>query len=641
MDLTTPLARRPTSLRSYQYQPLPAEVFIRVLCLHPSASMEDRVKCTISHKTLQQCQLDTIDHFSALSYVWGDAADPETIELEGYDFQVTRNLDSALRHIRDSSKPRDIWVDAICINQSDSEEKSIQVRMMWQVYQAAHHTLIYLGDASSESDVLIRELNNLKHIPLESVLVAGFQDILQRPWFSRVWILQELAFSRDPWVHCGKQSIHWDMLQKPSINPFRNEPLYRELHLMNYHRVDPESRRFRPQIQSDLHSLAGNSHSEERREFIVRFKGLVLTRRGRGVQDPRDMVFAHVNLAGLYKYPATDTRVQELFSADYKKSCAYVYQEIVKFIMTENPVMVHDLLADAESMIKLEDRKLGLATWTVDWSESSSTRPRKALGQVTDRFGDIWCNPKREGWNLLDLGAALLFYGYRRGILVYVSSVLATDEVDMIKDFISASDSLHISPQDFQSSLKVLVDYYTQVLSGTNPIPDEEMHAEHEEAALEKYRRQLFTRLLWARPNKERYESFLFARRWGLLQDGTWALVPAIAQRGDDVCCFEEVDATPFLLRKTEVPNSFDVKIRKDYNDVVPWLSEKNYVGEKMTFQDGSHFHFIGECFMNEWEFQDMKHRIKDDVRGNKTPQKQDATQKIVEDYQREAFVLH
>lgn len=71
-----------------------------------------------------------IEKYTALSYVWGDATKIFKMELEGCDFDITVNLDSALRHMRDSTRPLRVWADTICIDQKNDTEKGHQVAQM-------------------------------------------------------------------------------------------------------------------------------------------------------------------------------------------------------------------------------------------------------------------------------------------------------------------------------------------------------------------------------------------------------------------------------------------------------------------------------------------------------------------------------
>lgn len=108
---------------TYRYQSLPEYDTIRLLKLQPSINIDTEPERTLISTTLRACDKDLVEHYTALSYVWGSASNKKTILLEGRPLANTTNLDSALRHIRDPKRSRLIWADAVCINQSDIDEK--------------------------------------------------------------------------------------------------------------------------------------------------------------------------------------------------------------------------------------------------------------------------------------------------------------------------------------------------------------------------------------------------------------------------------------------------------------------------------------------------------------------------------------
>jgi hypothetical protein len=100
-----------------------------------------------------------------------------------------------------------LWVDDLCIDQSNNEEKSWQVAWMGMVYAMADHTIIYLGSLTEYSidflEALIAEEAVKEEVDKSCSLCsdirdAGIEDLLGRPWFTRIWVFQELVFSRDP-----------------------------------------------------------------------------------------------------------------------------------------------------------------------------------------------------------------------------------------------------------------------------------------------------------------------------------------------------------------------------------------------------------------------------------------------------------
>ena len=114
---------------------------IRTLQLLPGRWL-DPINCTV-----HTVSLDDNPPFDALSYVWGDPTDTLPIQVGSSPFHATKNLIAALRRLRSSVETRTLWVDAICINQADKQEKMEQVKMMAEIYKAATSVRIFLGES--------------------------------------------------------------------------------------------------------------------------------------------------------------------------------------------------------------------------------------------------------------------------------------------------------------------------------------------------------------------------------------------------------------------------------------------------------------------------------------------------------------
>ncbi|KAF3070244.1 hypothetical protein CFAM422_006775 [Trichoderma lentiforme] len=122
---------------------------IRVLTLKPSQDPSEPI-----HISLSVVKLNDDPSFEALSYCWGDATDKLLIFCDGVPFPVTKNLESALRHLRQTEDERTLWVDAICINQGNIPERNHQVSIMKDIYRKARLVVIWLGDADEDSDLV-------------------------------------------------------------------------------------------------------------------------------------------------------------------------------------------------------------------------------------------------------------------------------------------------------------------------------------------------------------------------------------------------------------------------------------------------------------------------------------------------------
>lgn len=128
--------------------------------------------------------------FEALSYVWGSEDDPglafvqTSAGISTRTISIGRNLESALRHLRYGDKPRKLWVDAICINQTDDDEKSVQVRRMSRIYQSAYRVVAWIGPKADGSDVAMSTLEYLGFQVVAALDGMGFgsPDAQEEDW---------------------------------------------------------------------------------------------------------------------------------------------------------------------------------------------------------------------------------------------------------------------------------------------------------------------------------------------------------------------------------------------------------------------------------------------------------------------------
>ncbi|KAG9497278.1 hypothetical protein J7337_012073 [Fusarium musae] len=122
---------------------------IRLLILEPGAR-EDPLECE-----LVNAELSWRTRFEALSYAWGDDITEHELKCSGHIIGVMANLHDALLDLRLPTQRRVLWVDALCINQADNDEKSKQIRLMHEIYSQAYEVLIYLGKSDASVHVQI------------------------------------------------------------------------------------------------------------------------------------------------------------------------------------------------------------------------------------------------------------------------------------------------------------------------------------------------------------------------------------------------------------------------------------------------------------------------------------------------------
>lgn len=111
--------------------------------------------------------------FYALSYVWGDPNDTTNIEVNGKSVAVTKSLETALRRLSnfDNGKySKDIWIDALCINQADLDEKAYQVPLMGEIYSHTERVIGWLGQEDDNSDALFENVRRILKCRAENTL---------------------------------------------------------------------------------------------------------------------------------------------------------------------------------------------------------------------------------------------------------------------------------------------------------------------------------------------------------------------------------------------------------------------------------------------------------------------------------------
>ncbi|KAL8372594.1 hypothetical protein RB599_000001 [Gaeumannomyces hyphopodioides] len=199
---------------------------IRTITILPGLA-NDTIRCQ-----LQTVSLEDTPQYEALSYVWGSPENSVDIELGSVRKSVTRNLYEALRRLRFPDASRILWVNAICINQADDEEKGQQVAMMGEIYSKTERCLIFLGEAEEHNEALeerrllvdfftddksladdtifhafclLRRLVMDAHpsetgyftsevedgIRYPSSAVRALKWLGERPWWKRIWTVQE------------------------------------------------------------------------------------------------------------------------------------------------------------------------------------------------------------------------------------------------------------------------------------------------------------------------------------------------------------------------------------------------------------------------------------------------------------------
>lgn len=297
---------------------------------HPS---KFRPACRIQHVSL-----DDKPSFMALSYVWGSGNDPATILVDKQPFRVTRNLFEAITGITGKESVV-IWIDAICINQQDNEEKNIQVKMMRSIYKQATSVIFWLGQQEQHDKAAFRLMNvfvekhkifsNLEQfrgsslaqmgLPLNDGGWIGWASLLSRPWFGRVWIVQEFLNATQSVFMTGDLRIPTDLFIWFAFATGVCGAIGQVVALHNVNirnNRDLVSRPFALSIDTRVRAAGG---VEDTRIVDLWTRSQLLE-----ATDPRDRVFALLS---------TQTTVN-MEIVDYSKDISTVYTEIAEMALT-------------------------------------------------------------------------------------------------------------------------------------------------------------------------------------------------------------------------------------------------------------------------------------------------------------------
>ncbi|KAF6819012.1 ankyrin and het domain protein [Colletotrichum plurivorum] len=375
---------------------------------------------------LEEHPLVDLPRYHALSYTWGPPiADEEpsvqpglmTVSLNGCDFDVFPNLHDALQWIRSRGSVDLYWIDAICINQADTIERGIQVGIMDHIYKLASRVDIWLGSVAEEhhptevsrliqtmadntladheyaSEATLFDGDALRKYGLEGVpepIWDAFIAFFDRKWFNRVWVVQEIALSKDAVVLWGDDIIPWNtvalcsdflydsrLYEQLSEMLYDNNPTVKGVHIGSNSSGIVAIQRCRHDALTGwdgmtLDHIVGSAtdvdnicSSREQSAGALLFLMLRLTT-GVEASDPRDQVFGLMGILNLLLDLSGRPRTE--LEPDYRE-CATpsgVFTDTAMFILeeTKNLTLLTGVPDDAVKKIE------NIPSWVPDFSSS-------------------------------------------------------------------------------------------------------------------------------------------------------------------------------------------------------------------------------------------------------------------------------
>ncbi|RDW91514.1 hypothetical protein BP5796_02679 [Coleophoma crateriformis] len=374
------------------------DVMYREQCENYVSQSSNNIFCTVSHVSL-----DSAPPYTALSYNWGDESRTKSIYIDGASSMITENLECALRHLRRPDKELTLWVDSLCIDQGDKEEKSEQVQQMREIYSRAISVLAWLGPEAESSNVAMDWIKDfgsrsssfgigtkpnlrLRYLrqadekilvdlggsykqfiddlkselgpsnPQYYKVIFALKGVFSRPYWGRIWVVQELFTATKTSFVCGTKTVTEDELHH-GLRLIRNFGHYRLLessHEAQFGISDSNS------ILS-IPTLAPINLLKIRRAATpLPLIHLLRSLRTSKAKLHQDKIFALLGIA-------EDSQLLSL-SPDYDKPWQDVYIDAAEALISKGYIEVL-------SLCEASNRTPELPSWVPDWSHEIERSP--------------------------------------------------------------------------------------------------------------------------------------------------------------------------------------------------------------------------------------------------------------------------
>ncbi|KAB5527980.1 heterokaryon incompatibility protein-domain-containing protein [Coniochaeta sp. 2T2.1] len=405
-QLGTDAATRPPEL---QYRALAGKE-IRLLTFEPDQQTDTPLRLRMRHVDLRELEQER-HGYHALSYACGTGPKDIHIVVNDANFMISSELEKALRHLRLYSNTNSIWVDAICISQSDLDERADQVLMMKEIYESAARAVVWLGEERpGQTEIAVSFLRERIRVDDEGNLVdeleantklAGsvndpacdaawkelYYHIFQAPWWKRIWVVQEVAVAKRVDVLIGTHAFSWTFLERAVLVTVH----YRVGQTLQGRYPSAEVVRYLPNARAKG-DYRGRLAKRRRIPALdlpwwqIPILELLLNNISCEATDPRDMIYSLLGLS---------TDISSVSAAPSASSLLCSYEQSTEEVYT-NFARVHIETHDSLDILTFNKNvppkaHPTLPSWVPDWSnlKDSSTHelvPFKEMPPIYRRY---------------------------------------------------------------------------------------------------------------------------------------------------------------------------------------------------------------------------------------------------------------
>ncbi|KAI7156158.1 hypothetical protein KC349_g6474 [Hortaea werneckii] len=353
------------------YRPLNKESLeIRLLTIYPATnSSELPVQCSLSHANLGKAPKPK---YETISYTWGRSQERKTIVVDDLSLEVPVSAERAIRRMRHPDQSRVVWIDAICINQDDINEKNRQVEIMAEIYSNTSQGLIWLGEVDDSTGKALQsinaayaeacaETNDFRDLFANILGTDHFREplgfapdfaaltrLFGRPWFGRRWVIQEALLAPSSRCIIGDFEMSWGNILRGTVYIAckSQSPSHPTSFSQAAHRV------------LEMWGLA----EEKQAGRSISLNNIMSSSRGSQVQDERDVVYA---LLGLWLKLQEQTKPHHLLAPDYSKSPDGVVCDATRYIAAVDSNLFH--LHHLHHRHKPDAMEKMLPSWAALW----------------------------------------------------------------------------------------------------------------------------------------------------------------------------------------------------------------------------------------------------------------------------------